>query len=113
MLLSHETAPKCSLFSTCQSQGTPLSSVSVAPFCPLQRFACKTLILPSDRNLSSSRSKKMNAVRLRKENAVISVEQRRQLAQLALEEKALRENAVVSSLRDMVSKKADALGKGQ
>ena len=47
----------------------------------------------------------MNAIRMRKENQIISAEERRALAQFNIEEKAKRENKIVADFREMISKK--------
>ncbi|BGP50421.1 hypothetical protein JCM10450v2_006340 [Rhodotorula kratochvilovae] len=55
--------------------------------------------------MSGSRHKRMNAVRVRKENQVISAEEKRGILQLAAAEKAKRENEIVASFREMVDQK--------
>ncbi|BGP26560.1 importin [Rhodotorula toruloides] len=55
--------------------------------------------------MSGSRHKRMNAVRVRKENQVISAEEKRGILQLAAAEKAKRENEIVASFREMVDSK--------
>jgi hypothetical protein len=52
--------------------------------------------------MSGSRHQMMNAVRLRKENQVISVEEKRKMAMLAYEERTKRENKLIQQFRDMV-----------
>lgn len=55
--------------------------------------------------MSGSRHRRMNAVRLRKENQVYSAEEQRALAQLDLEERAKREQKVISDLRKILESK--------
>ncbi|GAA99877.1 uncharacterized protein L969DRAFT_517315 [Mixia osmundae IAM 14324] len=52
--------------------------------------------------MSGNRHKKMNAVRLRKENQVITAEEKRGMLKLQAEEKAKREQQIVSSFRELV-----------
>lgn len=52
--------------------------------------------------MSGSRHKRMNAVRLRKENQVYSAEEKRALALITFEERQQKENKVVSDFRDML-----------
>lgn len=47
----------------------------------------------------------MNAVRLRKENQVISAEEKRLLLQHAQDERMRRENDIISEFREVVSDK--------
>jgi hypothetical protein len=47
--------------------------------------------------MSGSRHRRMNAVRVRKENQVISAEEKRGILQLAAQEKVKRENEVSCS----------------
>merc|ERR1719321_1048165 len=54
--------------------------------------------------MSGSRHRRMNAVRIRKENQVYSAEEKRALALYNFEEKASRETQLVSELRDMLTK---------
>ncbi|CAO3641285.1 unnamed protein product [Cunninghamella echinulata] len=55
--------------------------------------------------MSGSRHRRMNAVRLRKENQVISAEEKRLLLQHAQDEKMKRENDIISEFREIVSDK--------
>lgn len=55
--------------------------------------------------MSGSRHRRMNAVRVRKENQVISAEEKRGILKLQAEEKAKRENEIVASFREMVQEK--------
>eukprot|EP01041_Mallomonas_annulata_P002051 gene2051-4002_t len=56
--------------------------------------------------MSGSRHKRMNAVRLRKENQVYSAEEKRALALITFEEKQQKENKVVGDFRVMLSSKS-------
>ncbi|KAI5481472.1 pre-mRNA-splicing factor CWC25 [Pseudohyphozyma bogoriensis] len=59
--------------------------------------------------MSGSRHRRMNAVRVRKENQVISAEEKRGILHLQREEKAKRENQIVASFREIVDQRlADA-----
>jgi hypothetical protein len=53
----------------------------------------------------NTRHRRMNAVRLRKENQVLGAEEARLLRQRALEEKQLRENKIRAELRAIVAQK--------
>jgi len=55
--------------------------------------------------MSGSRHKRMNAIRIRKENQVYSAEEKRALALFNYEEKAKRENKILADFRDMVKTK--------
>ncbi|KAI8071616.1 ras-induced vulval development antagonist-domain-containing protein [Gongronella butleri] len=55
--------------------------------------------------MSGSRHRRMNAVRLRKENQVISAEEKRQLLQHAQEQRMKRENDIISEFREIVGEK--------
>merc|ERR1719389_598193 len=59
--------------------------------------------------MSGSRHRRMNAVRIRKENQVYSAEEKRALALYNFEEKASRETQLVSELRDMLTKKNETI----
>merc|ERR1719207_309413 len=59
--------------------------------------------------MSGSRHRRMNAVRIRKENQVYSAEEKRALALYNFEEKAARETQLVSELRDMLTKKNETI----
>ena len=59
--------------------------------------------------MSGSRHRRMEAVRLRKENQVYSADEKRALAMYNREEKAKRENKVLADFRELVqTKKASA-----
>lgn len=53
--------------------------------------------------MSGSRNAAMNAVRLRKENQVLTVEGKRRLAQEALEAKKKREEQVIKGLKGLIN----------
>jgi len=55
--------------------------------------------------MSGSRNRRMNAVRIRKENQVLNVEEKRLLAQVNVEEKAKRENKILADFRDILVEK--------
>ena len=50
--------------------------------------------------MSGSRHRRMNAVRMRKENQVITAEEKRGLLKLQMEEKQKKESSIVSSFRE-------------
>lgn len=49
--------------------------------------------------MSGSRHKRMNAVRIRKENQVYSAEEKRALALITMEEKQQRDNKIIADFR--------------
>lgn len=53
--------------------------------------------------MSGARHKKMNAMRLRKENQVISAEEKRAILNLQREEKIKREGMIVSQFRELMN----------
>ncbi|DBA03435.1 TPA: LOW QUALITY PROTEIN: hypothetical protein N0F65_002843 [Lagenidium giganteum] len=55
--------------------------------------------------MSGSRHKRMNAVRIRKENQVYTAEEKRALALINFEEKQQRENAVMNEFREMLTER--------
>ena len=55
--------------------------------------------------MSGSRHKRMNAVRIRKENQVYSAEEKRALALITFEEKQQQDNKIVSDFRQMLMQK--------
>ncbi|CAG8565199.1 5196_t:CDS:2 [Paraglomus occultum] len=55
--------------------------------------------------MSGSRHRRMNAVRIRKENQVISAEEKRALMLFNQEEKAKKENKIISDFREVVADK--------
>merc|ERR1711957_678217 len=59
--------------------------------------------------MSGSRHRRMNAVRIRKENQVYSAEEKRALAMYNFEEKANRESMLVGELREMLEKRQQAI----
>ena len=52
--------------------------------------------------MSGSRHRRMNAVRMRKENQVISAEEKRSILKMQAEEKAKKEAEIISQFREMV-----------
>ena len=63
-------------------------------------------LLPPDPTPSLTyRHRMMNAVRIRKENQVISAEEKRALMAFNYEQRAKRENEVIANFRDIVSQK--------
>ena len=61
--------------------------------------------------MSGSRHRRMEAVRLRKENQIYNADDRRALAMFNREERAKRENQILSDLRSMVHKKVSKQNK--
>jgi len=59
--------------------------------------------------MSGSRHRRMNAVRIRKENQVYSAEEKRALAMYNFEEKANRESMLVGELREMLERRQKAI----
>ncbi|PHZ10327.1 DUF926-domain-containing protein [Rhizopus microsporus ATCC 52813] len=55
--------------------------------------------------MSGNRHQRMNAVRLRKENQVISAEEKRLVLQHAQEQKLRRENEIISGFREILGEK--------
>lgn len=60
--------------------------------------------------MSGSRHRRMNAVRIRKENQVISAEEKRGILKMQAEEKAKREGQIISSFRELVDTKLQEAG---
>ncbi|EJU03582.1 DUF926-domain-containing protein [Dacryopinax primogenitus] len=58
--------------------------------------------------MSGSRHKRMNAVRMRKENQVISAEEKRSLLRLQREEREKRESEIVGGFKEMLEDKLKA-----
>jgi len=56
--------------------------------------------------MSGSRHRRMNAIRIRKENQVYTAEEQRALAILNHEEKAKRENKIISDFRALVDSRS-------
>jgi hypothetical protein len=69
---------------------------------PSSDAATRVLTPPMGRG---TRHRRMNAIRMRKENQIISAEEKRALAQFNMEEKAKRENKIVADFREMISKR--------
>jgi len=63
--------------------------------------------------MSGSRHRRMNAVRIRKENQVYSAEEKRALAMYNFEEKASRETAMVTDLREMLHRRQQTIKESQ
>ena len=61
--------------------------------------------------LSGSRHKRMNAVRLRKENQIYSAEEKRALAMFNYEEKQKRESQILADFRALVQDKVGQFSK--
>ena len=55
--------------------------------------------------MSGSRHRRMEAVRLRKENQIYSAEEKRALAMFSKEERQKRENKILGQFRDLVEEK--------
>lgn len=55
--------------------------------------------------MSGSRHQRMNAVRLRKENQVVTAEERRNLLKYSAEEKAKKESGIIAEFRELVEEK--------
>lgn len=53
--------------------------------------------------MSGSRHRRMEAVRIRKENQIYSADEKRALAAFSKEERQKRENAILAQFRDVVS----------
>lgn len=53
--------------------------------------------------MSGARHKKMNAMRLRKENQVINAEEKRAILNLQREEKIMKEGMIVSQFRELMN----------
>ena len=63
--------------------------------------------------MSGSRHHVMNAMRIRKENEVISQEEKRRIIQLRYEERIKRENKIIADFKDIVTDKlAQVKGNG-
>ena len=55
------------------------------------------------------RHRRMNAIRIRKENQVYSAEEQRALAMINYEERAARETQLINDLKEMLKKQNEAL----
>ncbi|KAJ1923323.1 hypothetical protein IWQ60_005956 [Tieghemiomyces parasiticus] len=55
--------------------------------------------------MSGSRHQRMNAVRVRKENQVIGVEEKRALLQFNQDEKIKKENRIIANFREMLNER--------
>ncbi len=58
--------------------------------------------------MSGSRHKRMNAIRLRKENQVYSAEEKRALALITIEERQQKESKIIGDFRQILSSKLHA-----
>jgi len=63
--------------------------------------------------MSGSRHRRMNAVRMRKENQVISAEEKRGILKLQKEEREKRENLIVGGFKEMLEEKLKGTTKNQ
>lgn len=61
--------------------------------------------------MSGSRHRRMEAVRIRKENQIYSADEKRALAMFSREERQKRENKILSQFKEMVSAKTSAANK--
>lgn len=61
--------------------------------------------------MSGSRHRRMEAVRIRKENQIYSADEKRALAMFSKEERQKRENKILSQFKDMISAKTSASSK--
>lgn len=62
--------------------------------------------------MSGSRHRRMEAVRLRKENQIYSADEKRALMTFNHEERARREKKILSQFRELVQKKTQATAPG-
>jgi hypothetical protein len=60
--------------------------------------------------MSGSRHRRMNAVRMRKENQVISAEEKRGILKLQKEERQRREELLKAEFRELVDEKLGGIG---
>merc|ERR1719486_1898007 len=60
--------------------------------------------------MSGSRHRRMNAVRIRKENQVYSAEEKRALSLFNYEEKAKRENQILADFKQLLQEKTAEAG---
>jgi len=58
--------------------------------------------------MSGSRHRRMEAVRIRKENQIYSADEKRALAMFSKEERQKRENKILSQFRDVIQKKVSS-----
>lgn len=63
--------------------------------------------------MSGSRHKRMNAVRLRKENQVYSAEEKRALAMITFEEKQQKDNKIIGDFRAMLNERKQMVHPGK
>lgn len=60
--------------------------------------------------MSGSRHRRMNAVRMRKENQVISAEEKRGILKMQKEEKVKKEGLIIGGFKEMLEEKLKAQG---
>lgn len=60
--------------------------------------------------MSGSRHRRMNAVRMRKENQVISAEEKRGILKMQKEEKEKRENMIIGGFKEILEGKLKSAG---
>lgn len=65
----------------------------------IEKFECVGYVM------SGSRHRRMEAVRLRKENQIYSADEKRALAMFSKEERQKRENKILTQFRDIVRNK--------
>jgi len=63
--------------------------------------------------MSGSRHKRMNAVRIRKENQVYSAEEKKALALIRMEERKQKENMLVAQYRELLKRRLEERRKGE
>lgn len=63
--------------------------------------------------MSGSRHRRMEAVRIRKENQIYSADEKRALAAFSKEERSKRENAILSQFRDVLQARSQRRGQGR
>lgn len=61
--------------------------------------------------MSGSRHKRMNEVRIRKENQIYSAEEKRALALITMEERQQKDNKIVAGFRSILEEKLEEAGK--
>lgn len=62
-------------------------------------------LLESKRSRRNDRHKRMNAVRMRKEDQIITAEEKRQLLKFAKDEKEKRNMQIVADFKEMINEK--------
>jgi hypothetical protein len=61
--------------------------------------------------MSGSRHRRMEAVRLRKENQIYSADEKRALAMFSKEERSKRENKILGQFREIIQRKLESTSK--